>query len=166
MKQHIAGAVLGATLAAAGFGGHHFFAGPDAAGEYAALVTRLQTEEGFRARPYRDTRGVLTIGYGTNLSEGLTRPESLFLLRSRLERNGECLADKWKPWRLAGPRTRDVLADMAYQLGCVGVLEFKKMLAALARRDFTTAAREMMDSRYARQVPARAGHLEAILLAK
>ena len=71
MKQHIAGAVLGATLA---LGGQHFFEGSDGDDQYADLVTRLQAEEGYRATPYRDTRGVLTVGYGTNLSEGLTRP--------------------------------------------------------------------------------------------
>ena len=166
MKQHLAAAVLGATLATAAFGAHHLFSGPSAAGEYADLVARLQTEEGFRATPYRDSRGNLTVGFGTNLSIGLTRAEGTLLLRSRLERNGQCLAKRWTPWRLTGPRTREVLLDMAYELGCAGVLKFTKMLAALARRDFAAAAREMMDSRYARQVPTRAGHLEAILLAK
>lgn len=163
MKQHLAGAVLGATLA---LGGTHLFTGHDAPEQYAELETRLQTEEGFRATPYRDTRGVLTVGFGTNLSSGITRAEGTLLLRSRLDRNGKCLAEAWKPWNLAGPRTREVLLDMAYELGCNGVLAFRKMLAALARRDFTAAAREMTDSRYARQVPRRAAALESILIAR
>ena len=163
MRQHIAGAVLGATLA---LGGQHFFEGSDGDGQYAELVKRLQTEEGYRSRPYRDTRGVLTIGFGTNLSEGLTRGEALLLLRSRLDRIGECLAKRWTPWKLAGPRAREVLLDMAYELGCDGVLGFHDMLAALADRDFKAAAREMMNSRYARQVPHRAASLQALLLAR
>ena len=185
MRQHIAGAVLGATLA---LGGQHFFEGSDGDDQYADLVTRLQAEEGYRATPYRDTRGVLTVGFGTNLSEGLTRPEATYLLRSRLDRNGECLAEKWKPWQLAGPRAREVLLDMTYELGCDGVAGdprviesgdcdkprterpagcgFHDMLAALADRDFKAAAREMMNSRYARQVPHRAASLQALLLAR
>ena len=188
MRQHLTAAVLGATLATAAFGAHHLFSGPSAAGEYADLVARLQTEEGFRATPYRDSRGNLTVGFGTNLSIGLTRAEGALLLRSRLERSSQCLAKRWTPWRLTGPRTREVLLDMAYELGCAGVVGapevvksgdcdkpraerpagcgFRDMLAALARRDFAAAAREIMDSRYARQVPARATHLEAILLAE
>ena len=163
MKSHLATAVLAAVI---GGTSTHFFIGRDAPEQYAELVSRLQTEEGFRSRPYRDTRGVLTVGFGTSLDVGLTRPEATFLLRSRLERLGQCVAEHWQPWEAAGPRAKQVLLDMAYELGCAGVLKFTRMLAALARRDFPAAAAEIADSRYAHQVPHRAAALEAILRAQ
>ena len=166
MKRHLASGILGAVLAFSGVAGHHFFKGPDADDQYAELVSRLQTEEGFRARPYRDSAGVWTVGFGTNLSTGLTRDEATLLLRSRLERLGQCVSEHWQPWRTAGPRTRQVLLDMAYELGCAGTLGFHRMLAALARRDFDQAAAEIADSRYAHQVPRRAAALKALLLAR
>jgi lysozyme len=49
-----------------------------------------------------------------------------------------------------------VLLDMAYNLGVDGLLKFRKMLAAIDRRDYELAAKEMLDSRYARQVKGRA----------
>ena len=47
-------------------------------------LARLKVEEGFRAKPYPDSRGVMTIGYGTNIGEGITRREGEYLLRERV----------------------------------------------------------------------------------
>ena len=60
------GALGGAILAHAA---HSILDAPDAA-PYQAVVAQLQADEAFRAHYYRDTRGVLTIGYGTNLDQG------------------------------------------------------------------------------------------------
>ena len=160
MRQHIAGAVLGATLAAAGFGGHHFFAGPDAAGEYAALVDQLAADEGFRGFQYTDSRGKRTIAYGILLP--LTHDEGRTLLIGRLDRNGEALASGWKPWKLAGPKVRSALLRMAFQLGPAGVLGFHDMLAALSRKDYERAAREALASKWDRETPRRAEEVAAI----
>ena len=40
------------------------------------LLAQLRDQEGFRASPYLDTQGVVTIGYGTNLE---AHPEYLNL---------------------------------------------------------------------------------------
>ena len=124
MKQHLAGAVLGATLTLAGVGGHHFFAGPDAAMTSTPLSsTQLATDEGFRGYQYTDTRGKRTIAYGILLP--LTHAEGRMLLTGRLDRNGEALASGWKPWRIAGPTVSDsALLRMSFQLGPEGVLGF------------------------------------------
>ena len=43
-------------------------------------------------------------------------------------------------------------------------MKFRKMLAAMAEQVWATAARELMDSRYARQTPNRAARNERKLL--
>jgi lysozyme len=45
---------------------------------------------------------------------------------------------------------------MAYNLGIGRLSKFKKMIAALDSRDYELAAKEMLDSTYAKQVKGRA----------
>lgn len=45
---------------------------------HAAIVKELKVEEGFRSKPYKDTVGELTIGYGRNL-HGLPLTEKEFI---------------------------------------------------------------------------------------
>ena len=48
---------------------------------------------------------------------------------------------------------------MAFNLGVAGLLKFKKMIAALEKRDYDTAAIEMLDSQWAKQVGQRSQEL-------
>ena len=121
-----------------------------------AFVERLKTEEGFRAKPYRDTRGFLTIGYGTNLAEGITKPEAETLLRSRLETAQAGLRADWPPYDAQPENVKEALWDAAYVLGPHGVQEFKRMLAALEAGDYSRAAAEMLNSAFAKEDPSRA----------
>ena len=164
MRQHLAGAVLGATLATAGFGGHHFFTGPDAAGEYTALVDQLAVDEGFRGYQYPDTRGRPTIAYGILLP--LTHDEGRMLLTGRLDRNGEALASGWKPWKLAGPKVRSALLRMSFQLGPAGVLGFHDMLAAIDHGDTEAAVKAALASDWDEETPRRAELVVAALRGK
>ena len=56
-----------------------------------SLVDSIKYEEGFRSKPYQDTEGVVSIGYGLNLTNGITRAEAEWLLRSRLYHAAHCL---------------------------------------------------------------------------
>lgn len=49
-----------------------------------------------------------------------------------------------------------VILDMAYNMGVPALLGFKRMLAALDRGDWSQAAGELLDSKYASQVGPRA----------
>ena len=60
---------------------------------------------------------------------------------------------------------QDVLLSMSYQMGVTGVTRFKKMLAAMLLKDWTKAADEMLDSKWARQTPNRAKRLSEIVRA-
>ncbi|HAC30702.1 MAG TPA: lysozyme, partial [Marinobacter hydrocarbonoclasticus] len=61
------------------------------------------------------------------------------------------------------PIRQTVLANMAFNLGFRGLMGFKKMWKAIARKDYTEAARQMLDSRWAHQVGYRAQELAQIM---
>ena len=64
------------------------------------------------------------------------------------------------PWaRALSPERQAVLVNMAFNLGIAGLLAFKRMLAACERGEYAAAAREMLDSVWAKQVGARAVRL-------
>ena len=152
-------AAIGVTAAAAAIAAFVTIAwprppAPDPAIELAAA--RLRTEEGFEAHTYRDTRGRLTIGYGTNLSEGITEPEGAFLLDSRLRTRVDTFRTLWPPLDDMPLEVRVELADMAYQLGPTKLDGFERMLGHLERGEWNAAADEALASAWHRETPARA----------
>ena len=114
------------------------------------LIEHIKEEEGFRGYPYDDTLGFPTIGYGTKLP--LTEHESLLILEYRLASMQKELI-KNLPDFSAQAEVWDVLYGMTYQMGVRGVLNFKKMIVALRARDYREAARQMLDSKWAKQTP-------------
>jgi lysozyme len=122
-------------------------------------VTQLRRDEGRRPRAYQDTRGVWTVGYGHNLSTGLlTEAAMLQILRDDLQAvQAPCRA--LPVWAHLSPPRQGVLLNMAFNLGMAGLRRFERMLAALDVRDYPAAAREMLDSDWARQVGTRADRL-------
>lgn len=67
-------------------------------------------------------------------------------------------------WYLDSPDdVRDVLVEMAYQLGVSGLLKFKKTLKLITDRKYMEASVEMLDSLWARQTPNRAKKLSKVV---
>lgn len=122
-----------------------------------ALKADLVRDEGLRLKPYRDTVGKLTIGVGRNLDDvGISDAEAGHLLGNDIS---GVLADldralPW--WRGLSEARQRALANMCFNLGLTRLQGFKKMLAALEAGDWPAAAREALDSKWARQVGARA----------
>jgi GH24 family phage-related lysozyme (muramidase) len=134
--------------------------------------------EGRRRRVYPDSKGLPTWGVGCYLLRGGV--PALFarlgidfegILSGRIEGTDEqidavfscdldgAIADA----RTACPVFDDlpgpaqlVLVDLAFQCGAAGLCGFRKMLAAVARRDWDAAAVEVLDSQEARETPTRA----------
>ena len=123
---------------------------------FEAKIKQIKNEEGFRSEPYRDQLGVLTVGYGTNLAQGITEKEGDFLLRERFFGDRDSFAALWPPYVGQPIEVRVQLADMAYQLGPVGASRFGATLRALEICDYETAARHVLASLWARQTPRRA----------
>ena len=54
------------------------------------IIDDLKRDEGFRAKPYHDSEGKLTIGYGTLIEDGLSEEEAELLLNHRFGKiNGD-----------------------------------------------------------------------------
>ena len=126
----------------------------------AAMEALLEQQEEFCAKPYRDSRGFLTIGYGTNLDAGITRPMAAAWMYDVLAKNREALEKR--PWFNAiSVGAQDIIENMTYNLGLDGMLGFGQMVAALSQTppEYAVAAVAMRNSLWARQIPNRAGPL-------
>ena len=129
------------------------------------LEREVASDEGFMRIPYRCTSGKLSIGYGTNIQDGITKEEALLLMRYRLGKVVAALESRLPFWSKLTDERRRVLANMGYQLGMDGLMGFKRMLAAVERGDYDTAGKEMMDSKWARSdSPARAQRLRKMMV--
>ena len=116
--------------------------------------------EGLRQTPYICPAGKLTIGVGRNLEAvGITEEEALYLFRNDLGRVRAALDKRLSWWRRLDDVRQAVLISMAFQLGPGGLLGFRRLLAALEAGQWAEAAREMLDSQWARQTPNRAAEL-------
>jgi len=130
-----------------------------------ALLTLLIADEGLKLKPYKDTVGKWTVGIGRNLDDvGITEAEAKYLCLNDITRVERDLDSKIPGWRGAlNEKRKLVLASMAFQLGIGGVLKFPKFLAALQRGDYADAAREMQESLWAQQTPARVSRLASMM---
>lgn len=131
---------------------------------YNTLRTQLQRQESFRATPYLCSENKLTIGYGRNLQDrGISQKEAELLLTNDIilaEADATALFPNYSALDNA---RKLVLLNMAFNLGKTRLAGFKKFRAAVDRQDFVTAAHEMLDSQWARQVKTRAVELAAIM---
>lgn len=102
---------------------------------------RLKTEEGFRAKEYKDTQGNSTIGYGFNIDAGITQRAAAALLVEQLHEVHEGLVKL--PW-YAGLDTarQSVCLDIAVNEGLHGLLKFHRMITFLEDKDWVNAAKE------------------------
>ena len=145
------------------------------------LIDKLVVAEGLRLQVYKDTLGIDTIGIGRNLEDrgiskeeldwmdipsidhvyewGITEADAVYLatndvqiVEEELVRAHPCVD------RLDSVRQL-ILIDMAFNMGVPRLCKFKKMWAAVETEDFPTAAKEMLDSRWATQVKGRATKL-------
>lgn len=123
------------------------------------LIESVRRHEGYRRYPYRDTVGVLTIGYGRNLEAvGVLPEEAEQMLLNDLGRAVDAASRYWWWFGLPDDAQR-VVVEMIYQLGPLGFARFVRMIGALERGDYDAAADEMLESRWARQTPERAREL-------
>ena len=120
------------------------------------LRDRIKRHEGLRLTPYQDTVGVLSVGFGHNMNYPISQEAADLIFEDDFTWAVNQF-DKLRPWILPsiGEERIGVLIEMIFQLGVSGVLGFKKMLMATSVGDYEWAANEIMDSKAARQCPAR-----------
>jgi lysozyme len=142
------------------------------------LIEALKHDEGFRANPYLDSLGILTVGYGHNLQANpltgaewralwdagdiavsLSEEGAERLLRTAITDCEIRCATTFRWWSSLDRPRQEVLINLAFNMGLPRLLGFKNMLAAIGAGDYGIAADELLDSRYARQVGKRAERL-------
>ncbi len=133
-------------------------------------ATILREEEDWRARPYLCSERYPTVGYGFRIGP---QGADIELYDFELpQAAGEVWLQVLIDQRAAklpslpagcGEVRHAVLVCMSFQLGHAGLMAFKNMWAAIAREDYTTAAREMLASRWARQTPGRAKRMAELM---
>jgi lysozyme len=109
----------------------------------------IARHEGCRLRPYMDTVGKITIGYGRNLTDrGISQQTADDWLREDIE---DCIhALTVYPWFLDLSEARQaVCVDIMFNVGQAGFTKFHKMIAAIERGDFMAATDEILNSRIA-----------------
>jgi len=110
---------------------------------------RIRKDEGIRYRPYKDSEGILTVGVGRNLEAVEFRANEVELMFENDFSDAEEQASTLACWSKLNPPRQGVLVEMTFRLGFNGLRKFKKMLAALTRRDYTEACVQVLDSKMA-----------------
>lgn len=126
----------------------------------------VKRHEGLRLKPYLDTEGNLTIGYGRNLTDrGISPVEASALLDFDLRDADHDLRQIFGlPYLIEiGGCRYAALLSMMFNIGVVRFSGFSRMIAALKQFDWDLAASEMLDSQWARQVGTRATECAALI---
>lgn len=144
------------------------------------LVPYITYWEGYRERPYKDSRGIWTVGVGFNLEargdrlrfapfkttaeaviqgrRQLTRREIELLLQEEITHSLNA-AKRLVPNLSVHPRTiQAIVVDMVYNLGERGFRNFVNARAALREKNYQKFADEIEDSRWFSQVGRRSRH--------
>ena len=132
--------------------------------------------EGNKSKVYKDSKGKRTIGIGFNLEEPANRKilkkegidiNELFAGRELTDRETKKLynysltqafkdAQSYDPNFSKRPEAvKMTLVDMAFNLGLTKLNKFEKMKAGLMNNDYNTAADEMINSKWYKQVKDR-----------
>ncbi len=132
------------------------------------LRDELIRDEGVRLLAYRDSVGLWTIGIGHLLGPRqrmieITRAEADALLEGDIDEALLAAQTIFPGWRMLDDARQRALANMAFNLGA-RLNGFVKFRAAVSEHDWVRAAAEMMDSRWAKQVKARAARLHDMIL--
>jgi len=145
------------------------------------LMEKLIAHEGLRLSVYKDSLGIDTIGIGRNLQDrgiskeeldeldipsidhiyedGITEADAIFLAENDVQIVEEELVRAHPCVEELDAVRQLVLIDMAFNLGVPRLCKFKKMWAGVHAKQFDVAAKEMLDSRWARQVKSRSTKL-------
>ncbi|MCE9585719.1 glycoside hydrolase family protein, partial [Candidatus Uhrbacteria bacterium] len=126
--------------------------------------------EGFRNKPYIDSRGFLTVGVGHKLSgpnDPLNRELSDQEIKDLYAQDYSKHANEARAsasrhgvnFDSLSPNRQAVLVDMAFNMGAAqggGLDDFKLMWEGIKNNNYNQASAEILSSEYAGQVPGRA----------
>jgi len=134
------------------------------------LLESVKKHEGYRNKVYLDTLGKRTVGVGhlcvEDFWEDNKEYEEKFLmdiLEADLKNSIKGAERLCSNCPDIDDLAKEIIIEMVFQLGETGVSKFKNMWKALEQNppEYSTAASEMLDSRWAKQTPNRAGAMSS-----
>ena len=128
------------------------------------LAAQLTIDEGKRRRIYADTVGKQTVGVGRNMTDrdmsddeiGLMLKNDIAMVCGQLDK-----AAPW--WANLSERRKQALANFVFNVGIATALTFKNTMQLMQSGQYTAAADEMMRSKWAGQVGARAHRITTMI---
>ena len=128
------------------------------------IIEQLKIHEGYKPTVYKCTEGVDTIGVGFAIKDlNLSEEVCELILREKLEVLEGRFESKFDWFKDSPVEVRNVMLNMAYQLGFRGFCKFKKTIGYLEDAEWEKASEEMLDSKWAKQTPNRAKELSKII---
>ncbi len=133
----------------------------------------IKGHEGLRLKPYFDSVGVSTIGWGHNLLSPNTRAalaavgasfpvirlseaQAQLLFDGDFEQACEIASELVPSFDTLSDSQKSALVDMSFNMGIGRLSGFHAMLACIADKDWVGTAKEMLNSKWAGQVGSRA----------
>ncbi len=124
------------------------------------LTTQLRHDEGSVASVYKDSEGYYTIGVGRLVDEKkggkLSEDEIEYLLDNDIDRVVNQAIREFTWYNDLNDVRQEAVLNMIFNLGLTGFKGFKLAIKAFERHDFDEAAKQLLDSKWSRQVGARA----------
>ena len=141
--------------------------------KFLLLKKRIKKNEGFRNRPYLDSLGYPTIGYGHLITK---KEKKIFkakfskkFLSKLFDKDFRIALTAYKKdfnYKKHSKDTKEVLIEMIFQLGIKKQKKFVKMNKHMKNNNMFLAALEMKRSLWYKQTPKRVDGLIKLLLKK
>lgn len=130
------------------------------------LKAQLIKHEGCVLYAYQDSEEYWTIGVGRMIDQrlggGITEEEAAYLLENDIKK-AEGFASDYAWYSALDEVRQAVVIDMIFNMGPGRFAGFKKMIAAIDRKDWKEAAVQMLDSKWAVQTGNRALRLAEMM---
>ena len=135
------------------------------------LKEEIISDEGSVLKVYKDHLGYRTVGvghlilpsdeeWGVGVGTPITQTRADELLFYDLANVlKECEDHFHQNWSIWPEEVKLIIANMAFNLGITKLKKFQLMLTAINKEDYKTAAKEGLDSRWAKQVYNRSKRL-------
>ena len=134
------------------------------------LLASVKKHEGYRNKVYLDTLGKRTVGVGHLCVEDFWEDDKEYeekFLMTILEHDLQTAIKGAKDLMSENgcndidEIAEELIIEMIFQLGKTGVAMFRNMWKHLSALEYSSAASEMLDSRWAKQTPNRAQAMSA-----
>lgn len=131
------------------------------------LIDRVKRHEGLVLTPQRDVGDMWVIGWGHDilpdqavaLAHGISDEEAENWLHEDLENAEHACRRSFSWFDELSPIRQEVIIEMCFQMGMLGLTKFRKMLMCASAGDYAGAAAQMLDSEWYRETPARCKEL-------